>query len=157
MGLGIIAWKRADGSALLRWFNRSWAGPGEAWRGRAGRGEAGKTMTNADMVRMTEKELQTAVIEMARFMGWRHYHTYDSRRSPEGFPDLVLVRRGRLIFAELKSERGRLTVHQKIWLEELKEVEKNSNGVVEVKVWWFEDWRSGRIEEELVGKRDRRV
>lgn len=98
---------------------------------------------------MTEKELQAAVIELAQLTGWRHYHTYDSRRSPEGFPDLVLVRRGRLVFAELKSELGRLTVHQKIWLEELADVERYSLGNVRVRVWRPRDWLSGAIEEAL--------
>ena len=98
---------------------------------------------------MTEKELQANVVELARLMGWRHYHTYDSRHSPEGFPDLILIRLGRLIFAELKSEHGRITQTQKDWLEELGLVEARSNGTVQVCLWRPEDWLSGRVEEAL--------
>jgi hypothetical protein len=60
------------------------------------------------------------VIELANLYGWLHYHTHDSRNSSAGFPDLVLVRKGFLIFAELKSETGRLSRMQQVWLDELK-------------------------------------
>jgi hypothetical protein len=60
------------------------------------------------------------VVRYARLMGWSAYHTYDSRRSAAGFPDLVLVRRPRVVWAELKSERGRLTDDQRAWIEELR-------------------------------------
>ena len=36
----------------------------------------------------TEKGFQAAVVELARLRGWLVYHTYDSRRSAKGFPDL---------------------------------------------------------------------
>lgn len=36
-----------------------------------------------------------------------------------GLPDLLLVRAPRLIIAELKSEIGRLTAEQQVWLNEL--------------------------------------
>lgn len=99
--------------------------------------------------RISEKELQASVVELAEMTGWMYYHTYDSRRSPAGFPDLVLVRRGRLIFAELKSGNGRLTVNQKLWLDELRGVEKRSCGNVRVFLWRPEDWASGAVEEVL--------
>ena len=70
---------------------------------------------------MTEAELQAAVIDAAKWGGWLHYHTHDSRRCPPGFPDLVLLdpRTGRLIFAELKTEKGRVTPAQAEWLAAL--------------------------------------
>ena len=58
---------------------------------------------------MTEAQLQDAIVQMARVLGWLVYHTFDSRRSAAGFPDLVMVRNGRLIFAELKSATGKAT------------------------------------------------
>ncbi len=54
--------------------------------------------------------------------GWRVYHTHDSRRSEPGFPDLVMVRKGRLVFAELKAEGGRFRPGQKDWLADLGDV-----------------------------------
>ena len=68
---------------------------------------------------MNEKELDTAVGELAALFGWLRYHTFDSHRSPCGFPDLVLVRPPRLIAAELKAENGRLTASQTEWLDAL--------------------------------------
>lgn len=70
---------------------------------------------------MTEKEFQNQVVELASLRGWRWYHTHDSRRSNAGFPDLTLVRGDRLLFVELKTERGRLSPEQFAWLEALNE------------------------------------
>ena len=56
---------------------------------------------------MTEKELDAAVGKLCRLYGWRRYHTYRSKHSPAGFPDEVLLRPPRLVFAELKSEKGK--------------------------------------------------
>lgn len=50
---------------------------------------------------------------------WRTYHTLRSKGSEPGFPDLVLVRPPRLIFAELKSDRGRLSRAQREWRADL--------------------------------------
>ena len=50
---------------------------------------------------------------------WRTYHTLRSKGSEPGFPDLILIRPPRLIFAELKSDRGRLTRAQREWRADL--------------------------------------
>ena len=84
--------------------------------------------------RMSEKDFQTQVISLAGLYGWRHYHTYDSRRSVAGFPDLVLVREGRVIFAELKTERGKMTLAQQDWLQALRQTP------VETYLWRPSDW-----------------
>src|SRR5687767_3407358 len=70
---------------------------------------------------MSERELQAQVIELARMVGWLVYHTHDSRRSEPGFPDLVMVheRSGALLFAELKTTTGRVTMEQDRWLRAL--------------------------------------
>mgnify|MGYP000098728519 CR=1 FL=1 len=73
-------------------------------------------------LRLTEKAFAQQVVDLARLLGWRVYRTWLSVRSPAGFPDLVLVRPPRLIFAELKSEKGRLTPAQEAWLELLRQV-----------------------------------
>lgn len=90
---------------------------------------------------MTEAQLQDAIVTTARLLGWLVYHTFDSRHSAAGFPDLVLVRRDRLIFAELKSEKGRLSRDQDAWLAALQDTRR-----VTVAVWLPRDWQSGEIE-----------
>ena len=68
----------------------------------------------------TEKQFQATVVAYAELHGWLVYHPYDSRRSAQGFPDLTMVRDGRLIFAELKrTEKDKPTDAQKRWLREL--------------------------------------
>lgn len=87
----------------------------------------------------TEKEFQASVIELARVNGFRDYHTHNSRHSAAGFPDLVLVRGDRLIFAELKTERGRVSEAQRAWLDDLTAVALACSGV-EVYIWRPSHW-----------------
>lgn len=67
-----------------------------------------------------EKAFQATLIKFAKPLGWSIYHTFDSRRSNKGFPDLVMVRGDRIIFAELKSATGRLMADQESWIELLR-------------------------------------
>lgn len=90
---------------------------------------------------VTEATWQSTVLQIARLNGWRWYHAPDNRpvtaRSGRryvqnvraGFPDLVLVRGPRLIFAELKRETGRVEVEQQEWLDDL------ARASAEVYVW----------------------
>ena len=91
---------------------------------------------------MSERELQDAVNELAQYLGWRIHHASDSRRSHAGLPDLIAVHRvqGRVLFAELKTERGRLRTEQVAWLEDLKATP------AECYLWRPGDWLSGSIE-----------
>lgn len=79
---------------------------------------------------LSEAKLQAVVVEAARLYGWLVFHPYDSRRSEPGYPDLTLARNGELIFAELKSDTGRVTDAQQEWLTELGTV-----AGAEVHVW----------------------
>jgi VRR-NUC domain len=93
---------------------------------------------------MKEAELQEAIVEMARWLGFKLiYHTKYSIQSAAGFPDLVLVGRGRLIFAEVKSDTGKLTPSQLAWYAGLLDVG------AEAYVWRPADWKSGTIERSL--------
>jgi len=65
------------------------------------------------------------VIDLARWRGWLVNHqrpamTKQGWRTAisgdAGFPDLVMLRSGRAIFAELKSAKGRVTPEQETWL-----------------------------------------
>lgn len=81
---------------------------------------------------VTEKQFQNTVQQLAQLKGWSYYHTHDSRRSQPGYPDLTLwhTTQGRIIFAELKTMKGRLTQDQRRVLNELR-----LTGVAEVYVW----------------------
>lgn len=70
---------------------------------------------------MTEAELQQSIIDAAGKLGYRHYHTRDSRRSDYGWPDLVLVHEvfRRVLFIEVKSAGGKVTPSQESWLDAL--------------------------------------
>ena len=60
---------------------------------------------------ITEREFQTTVIDMARTYGWIVGFTHDPRKSEPGEPDLRMVHptQHRVIFAELKTTKGKLT------------------------------------------------
>ena len=64
---------------------------------------------------MTESQFQQQIVDTARLLGWRCYHTFDSRRSAAGFPDLTLVR-DRIVFLEIKTETGRISAEQADWI-----------------------------------------
>jgi hypothetical protein len=70
-----------------------------------------------------EKEFQDRVASLARIHKWKCYSVPDSRRATlSGFPDLTLFRNGRLIFAELKREKGRVSPAQKDIMDELAKI-----------------------------------
>ena len=89
-----------------------------------------------------EKDFMDKLLDAAVPAGWMVYHTYDSRRSTAGFPDLVLVKPPVVVFAELKTEKGKTSEEQRIWLEQL--------GLctdIEVHLWRPSNW--DEIEERL--------
>ena len=94
-----------------------------------------------------EKDFQQAVIDLARFMGWRVFHARPAltRRGrwltpiqgDAGFPDLVLCRPPRLIIAELKRNGARPTPAQRGWLDAL-----HACAGVECYLWTPSDWEA---------------
>jgi hypothetical protein len=86
-------------------------------------------------LREREKDFLQAVRDYARLMGWEDYHTWQSVHSPAGFPDLVLVRPPRIVFAELKVGNRQPTPAQERWLNLLRECPG-----VEAYLWRPEDW-----------------
>ena len=101
--------------------------------------------SNDPRLGLPEADLQEAVIAMAGHLGWAHYHTHDSRRSPAGFPDLVLAhpKRGVTMFVELKATKGRISRAQGAWLHILEEAGN------QVAVWRPAHWYTGHIEDVL--------
>jgi hypothetical protein len=71
---------------------------------------------------VTEAAWQAQVEAWAKRAGWLGYHVRDSRGSARGFPDCVFVRpqTSEIVFAELKTERGRVSPSQQVWIEALR-------------------------------------
>lgn len=92
---------------------------------------------------MTEDQLQQAVTGMADHLRIRWHHEVDSRRSKAGFPDLVLVG-ARVLFVELKTQRGRLRPEQNEWLSALLRAQG-----VSACVWRPMDLLDGTVERTL--------
>ena len=91
---------------------------------------------------ISEKDFRKQVIDLLKTFHWRYYFTWNSIHSPAGFPDIVAARLSRLIFAELKSDKGKVTPEQQEWLDLLE-----GTGKVEVFVWRPTDFE--KIVEEL--------
>jgi len=68
---------------------------------------------------MTEAEFQANVIDLARTLGWRIHHDRadmsDHTAGDPGFPDLVLARKRKVLFFELKSDKGKVRPSQLAW------------------------------------------
>jgi hypothetical protein len=85
--------------------------------------------------KLTERRFHKQVVRLAELMGWRVWHDTATNapracaacdtpipviRNPAGMLDLILIRRPRVVWAELKSERGTLTDAQYTALVELR-------------------------------------
>jgi len=77
---------------------------------------------------MTEAGLQKLIIQAAQLYGWRISHFRPALTSKgwrtaveghAGFPDLVLAKDGKVIIAELKTEKGKLSPAQVVWQQAL--------------------------------------
>ena len=79
---------------------------------------------------MTENEFKDIIISVAKRYGWLIHHDLPAQSSrghwathvqgDTGFPDLVLLSpKGVLVFAELKTDIGRLSKQQDQWLDRL--------------------------------------
>ena len=93
-------------------------------------------------------EFRKEVVKAAKRLGWRHCHAHEPRRDKNGFPDLVMVRSGRIVFAKLKRDakavRDEVTTEQDEWLFALHAVQRSveSHGCrsVQVFLWCPDDW-----------------
>jgi len=79
---------------------------------------------------LTEAELQATIIDTAELAGWLVYHDHDSRLNPAGLPDLILVKPPRVVFLELKSDKGRVRPDQQIWLDALEQCDTLTSALV---------------------------
>lgn len=85
---------------------------------------------------VTEAQWLKTVTEICHARGYITYHAKHPRRDPPGFPDLVIVGHGRVIFAELKDIAGKIEPGQQYWLDRL--VEAHQRVYV---------WRPGDLDE----------
>jgi hypothetical protein len=94
----------------------------------------------------TERHYQAAVIDLARRCDFLVFHDVDSRRNRPGFLDLVLVhkRTGRLLFWELKTDKGRVRPEQQEWLEALQI--RHEAAVIRPQAW-------AAVQDVLIGER----
>lgn len=103
-------------------------------------------------LKLTEAEFTRQVIDLAHARGWLVMHQRPARTSKGwrtaisgdiGFPDLVMVRDGRLVFAELKVGKNKMSAAQERWIEQLQSVRSvagvRANSVMAVE-WRPEDW-----------------
>lgn len=77
---------------------------------------------------MTEADFQRTVIDAAQALGWMCAHFRPAQTAQgwrtavsadgKGFPDLVLVR-DRVLFIELKADRGKQTADQRAWQHQI--------------------------------------
>lgn len=110
---------------------------------------------------MTEKDLERAIAEMARFLGFMVFHARPAQsnkgwRTPvaydgKGFPDLLLVGNERVIFLEIKTDVGRVSPDQSRWSEQIIQ----SGG--EYFLLRPNDWTSGRVDSILGATQRRRA
>lgn len=100
---------------------------------------------------ISEKELSQFVVDLARLLGWKvaRWPTWRATGTDPGVPDLLLVRNGRLIFAELKTEKGKVSEAQEDWLNDLSVAAMGAD--VELYIWRPSSWLSGEIEKVLRG------
>ena len=100
--------------------------------------------------RITEKEFQRQVVQLAKLTGWmvhaerpavnRRGRWSTPIQGDPGFPDLVLVRGWRILFVELKVLPNELTKAQDRWIDALKNGSERAGDVVGVCVWTPDDW-----------------
>lgn len=81
-----------------------------------------RTRAAATKPKETEADFATWFEDWLNLRGHLFYHTFDSRHSAAGFPDYAIVTRGvtgRLVFAELKAEDGKVSAAQLRWIAAL--------------------------------------
>ena len=90
-----------------------------------------------------EAQFTDDILKWAKVYGWRRFHVRGNTKrliqGDVGFPDLVLVRGSRIIFAELKVGKNKATDEQFAWIQALFDV-RDGQSNVGVYVWRPEQW-----------------
>lgn len=110
-------------------------------------------VTRLSRWRLSEDDLLINVLDLCQLL---HLHTAHFRaartetgwRTPvqgdgKGWPDLVITGQW-VMYREVKGATGRMSPEQRLWASWLRDAN------ADVGEWWPDDWRSGRIERELL-------
>lgn len=83
---------------------------------------------------MSEADWQKRITDYCDLLHLKWHHEVDSRKSKSGWPDLVIAGPAAVIFAELKTDTGKVSPEQTEWLERL------TNAGAFVFVWRPKHW-----------------
>lgn len=101
------------------------------------------------MLKVSERQLQAAIVELAKWKGWLVFHPMPVQNSAGrwrtavqgdiGFPDLVMAHKDHgVLFVELKTTVGRISEFQQKWIDTLEAAGAN------VYVWRPRDIQEAR-------------
>lgn len=85
--------------------------------------------------KVSHKDFQQMIKEAAEYNGWKVQFWWRSFHSPSGFPDLILCKPPRLIFAEIKVPPDKVKPAQQEWLDVLAKLP-----FAEIFIWYPADW-----------------
>jgi len=102
------------------------------------------------ILKVSERQLQAAIIEIAKWEGWMVFHALPvqnqngrwrtATQGHTGFPDLVMAHKTRgILFVELKTTVGRISDNQQAWIDTLKAAG------AEIYVWRPRDLQEARL------------
>lgn len=67
----------------------------------------------------SEADILRQVRQYLRLKGWSAYRIQQGMGAVRGMPDLIAIRAGRVVWIEVKSRTGRLSVHQEAFQAEI--------------------------------------
>ena len=70
---------------------------------------------------MTENEVKEDIKNWLDFNGWYHFPIWQGRYSVKGISDRIAIKKGEILFIEIKSTTGKLRIDQKIFQERISE------------------------------------
>jgi 3',5'-cyclic AMP phosphodiesterase CpdA len=99
---------------------------------------------------LTEKALSDNIVALARMLGYLVHRdpTWRATGADPGYPDLTLAREGKIIFVELKADKGKLTPEQMDWADAIDGTHRDSG--YEMRPWYYvwrpSNWYAGEVE-----------
>jgi VRR-NUC domain len=110
---------------------------------------------------ISETAYRNTIVAAARLHGWLVHHcrpAQDRRgqwathiQGDPGFPDLILVRGGRMLCLEVKAEKGKATAAQEAWIGAMRRVPGAVAEVVRPSTWSWVQAQLTRTEPRAFG------